>query len=364
MKSFIAAFFSLCVFFGSTHACTGIVLKSKEGIAITGRTLDFSKEIHSSLIAIPKGYRYVGTTPGGKGGAEWESKYNIVGMSALGYPQFVEGLNERGLAVGVFYFSGYAGYSDFDPSHKEDYLASWEYGTWLLSNFATVEEVKENAGKVKIAKTALPEWGEIIPLHYFVRDAEGNNLTLEYIDGTLHVHDNPIGILTNSPDFPWHIVNLQNYVNLSAVNVPQVKLSGLTVGAEGSGSGLLGLPGDFTPPSRFIRATAFTQTALPVEQAENGATQAFHILNSFDIPKGTVYRPTPDGKDQYNYTQWISATDMGNKKFYYHTHGDRRVRMVDLKKLSFEDGKMKTFAISSDQDIEDVTGRLHSTDSK
>ncbi len=358
MRLFLTIFICLCVLFGSSYACTGIVLKSKKGIAITGRTLEFAKDIDSRLLAVPKGTRYTGTTPEGGNGVEWEAKYNIVGMSVLDTPHIAEGLNDQGLGIGLFYFPQYAKYPEYQPSDSNDYLAPWEYATWLLSNFRTVQEVKENAGKVKIAATVLPEWDQILPLHFFVRDADGNSLVLEYIDGKLHIDDDPIGILTNSPDFLWHVTNLRNYVNLSAINVPKVKLSGLTVGAAGSGSGLLGLPGDFTPPSRFIRATVFTQTSLPVENADTGVTQAFHILDSFDIPKGTVYQKVEKGQNPYEYTQWTSVSDLTNKKFYFHTYGDRRLRMADLKAVSFEDGKIKTFPISRTQDIQDVSSEL------
>lgn len=356
MRSFIFVF--TFIFFASSYACTGIVLKSKNGIAITGRTLEFAKDLDSRLIAIPKGYSYVGTTPEGKNGVEWQAKYSIVGMSTLNYPHFAEGINDKGLGVGLFYFPEYASYPEYNPSESDEYLAPWEFGTWLLSNFASADEVKANADKVKVAPTVLSEWNIVIPVHFFVRDSSGKNLVLEYVGGKLHIYDDPIGILTNSPGFPWQVTNLQNYVNLSALDVPKIDLSGIEVGPVGAGSGLLGLPGDFTPPSRFIRATAFTQTSLPVESGDQGVTVAFHILDSFDIPKGTVYEKVPRKENPYEYTQWTSVSDLGNKRFYYCTYGDRRLRVVDLKAVKFEEGKMKTLSLSKTQDVKNISASL------
>ena len=126
------------------------------------------------------------------------------------------------------------------------------------------------------------------PCHYIVNDASGQCVVLEYVNGELKIHDNPLGVITNSPTFDWHVTNLRNYVNLTVNNVPPVEISGIKLPGFGQGSGMLGLPGDFTPPSRFIRAVAFSQSALPVATADEGVLQAFHILNQFDIPKGAA----------------------------------------------------------------------------
>ena len=137
-----------------------------------------------------------------------------------------------------------------------------------------------------MGNVVLKEFGFVPPVHYIVHDAGGGCAVLEYVETQLKVHKNHLGVLTNSPTFDWHVTNLRNYINLGVTGLPPLKLEGKAFAPFGQGSGMLGLPGDFTPPSRFIRAVAFTQSALPVDKAEDGVKQAFHILNQFDIPKG------------------------------------------------------------------------------
>ena len=125
-------------------------------------------------------------------------------------------------------------------------------------------------------------------MHFVVHDASGAAVVIEPLGKTLKIYDNPIGVVTNSPTFDWHMTNLRNYVNLTVDNVPPLNLGGIKLAQFGQGSGLRGLPGDFTPPSRFVRAVAFSQSALPSDTAPQAVLEAFHILNNFDIPYGAV----------------------------------------------------------------------------
>lgn len=117
------------------------------------------------------------------------------------------------------------------------------------------------------------------PCHYVLHDAAGNCAVIEYVDGKRSIHDNPLGVFTNAPTFDWHITNLRNYANLSVTNVPPVELVGVRLSGFGQGNGLFGLPGDFTPPSRFVRAVAFSQSSVATKTAVDATLQAFHILN-------------------------------------------------------------------------------------
>jgi choloylglycine hydrolase len=177
---------------------------------------------------------------------------------------------------------------------------------------------------------------------------------LEYVNGALKVHDNPLGVMSNSPTFDWHLTNLRNYVNLSVSNVPPVDISGIKLNSFGQGSGMLGLPGDFTPPSRFLRAVAFSQSALRVATAQEGVLQAFHILNQFDIPKGAA-RGMEHGKEVADYTLWTSASDLKNLRYYFRTFDNSRIRMVDLTKLDLAAKQLKTIPMTGEEVIDDVS---------
>lgn len=338
-------------------ACTGIRLKPADGSIITARTLEFGLDLESKLIHIPRGQEYVGTTPDGTRGRVWRSKYAVVGTNAAGLPQIADGLNERGLGVGLFYFPGYAKYQEFMPVTASHSLAPWELGTYLLTTCGSVKEAVEAANETLVVPTILPQAGFVLPLHYVIHDAQGNCAVLEHVDGRLTVHHNPLGVITNSPTFDWHLTNVRNYVNLMADNAEPVTLDGAKFEAFGQGSGMHGLPGDFTPPSRFIRATALSVTSAKAASAEAGVERAFHILNQFDIPLGSVRDKSCTG-ESIEYTLWTSASDLTNGRFYIHTHDDRQIRMVDLKSLDPQAEKVTSVPINVKQPVVNLSGAM------
>ncbi len=146
-------------------------------------------------------------------------------------------------------------------------------------------------------------------VHFFVQDKSGKSIAIEPIDGKVKVTDAPIGVMTNAPTYDWHMTNLDNYINLNAKDIQNEKLGPVTLSAIGSGTGMLGLPGDFTPPSRFVRASMFSQAATSNAKAEDAVFSAFHILNQFDIPKGSVINASVGGA-QPEITEWTSVNDL------------------------------------------------------
>ncbi len=170
---------------------------------------------------------------------------------------------------------------------------------------------------------------------------------VEPVDGTLKVHDAPLGVMTNAPTYDWHMTNLSNYVNLSVKDIDQTKVGGVAVPAFGAGTGLLGLPGDFTPPSRFVRAVVYSQAAVPNQTAEDAVFAAFHILNQFDIPKGSVMNSAV-GEPTAEITEWTSVADLKNLRWYFRTREDQSIRMVDLKQaLDAAKGEIATIEMEA-----------------
>src|ERR1039457_4045341 len=177
-------------------------------------------------------------------------------------PLIFEGVNEKGLAAGLFYFPTSAKYMPYTPSDAGKTIAPWELGSWVLENFATVDEVKANIVNVVVPTVVFQQWGFAPEVHYIVTDASGKSIVIEYVGGKLNVYDDPLGVITNSPAFDWHMTNLRNYVNFSMSSASPVQLGSVKLLPTGQGSGMLGLPGDFTPPSRFVRAVAFSQSVF------------------------------------------------------------------------------------------------------
>jgi choloylglycine hydrolase len=278
----------------------------------------------------------------------------------MGDIALLDGINEAGLAAGAFYFPTFAEYTPVTPENRAKALSPGDFSNWILTQFASVEEVRravENKAVV-IVPTVLEGWGpETPPAHYVVYDKTGASIVIEPVHGKLVVHENPLGVMSNSPPFDWHMINLRNYIALDTLNVPPIKIAGNTVRQIGQGGGMLGLPGDFSPPARLVRAAVFSATAVPAANARRGILQVFHILNNFDIPVG-VAREKSKGVTHTDFTMLTVARDPGSLRYYYRTYDDQTIRMVDLTKCDPNAKRVKLLGTKSDQPVVDMTDKL------
>ena len=344
----------------SADACTALHLTAKDGGVVVGRTMEFGIDTKSDSVVVPAGTRLTSSLPDKSKGIHYTTKYGIVGNNFMGKHMVVDGMNEKGLYIGALYLPGYASYPEGSPENAAKSMAPEDYVAWLLGNFSTVAEVKENYNKVILVQNPQKEiGGQSFPGHFLVTDSSGASIVIEPIDNTLKIHDNPLGILTNSPSFDWHMINLSNYANLSAVNVQPLDFSGTKINTFGQGSGLVGLPGDYTPPSRFIRAVAFSQAAVQLPTAKETVPQVAHIMNSFDIPFGTIQEKGKDGTIHYDYTQWTSIADLKNMTYAIKTYKDQSIRSIDVRKALAKAGsEVKVIALDSKQPIEDISTKF------
>ena len=338
------------------QACTGIRLIAEDGTVVYARTLEFNVDLDSDVIMVPRGYARSGTTPEGENGLRWTSRYASIGANGVGLPFLFDGLNEKGLAAGTFYFPTTASYMAYTAAEASKTIAPWEVGSWILENFATVEEVKQNIGSIVVAPVVFKNWGFVPPAHYVVHDASGKSIVIEYVEGKLHVYDNVIGVFTNSPAFDWQMTNLRNYLNFSLVNAPPVEVGGVKLTGFGQGTGMLGMPGDFTPPSRFVRAVAYSTSVLPSKTGGEAVLQAFHILNNFDIPEGSSREEHKDahGNVIADHTIWTSASDLKAKRFYFRTYDNSQIRSVDLMKMPLDAKTIATISMKGPEMIKSL----------
>jgi choloylglycine hydrolase len=302
--------------------------------------MEFGIDLQSKITIFPKGFQYVGIGVENKPGFSWTGTYGFVGMDVLGMPMVSDGVNEMGLYVGDLYLPGFAKYQDVPKGEESKALSPLDVAGYLLSTCQSVGEAKDAIRNIYVWPWYAEQIKAIPPLHFAVHDAKGNSAVFEYVDGKLAIHDNPIGVLTNSPYFDWHMINLGNYSNLSANNVPALKLDGDTVSPIGQGSGMLGLPGDATPPSRFIRAVALTQSAVKPENAVEATKTAFHVINNFDIPKGFA-RQVANGQTFYDYTSWLTIADLTQKFYYYRGYDNITFYRVSLTETDFSGKELK-----------------------
>ncbi len=297
--------------------------------------------------------------PDGKPGLSWQGKCGAVGIDAVGKDILVEGMNEKGLAVGLFYHPGFAEYQDYDQSQASQSMGPTDVGQYLLTNYATVDEVRDALMKIRVVAVVEPALGFAAPVHFIVTEPSGKAIVIEYLQGQVKIFDAPLGVITNAPTYDWHETNLRNYINLSPVALPGKKIEDLNFKPLGGGSGMIGLPGDFTPPSRFIRAIAFSKTARPTATGDETIYEIFRILDNFNVPLGASEGNGEDKtKGMRSSTIWTSASDTRDLVFYYHTQHNRRVREIDLKRIDFAAPREITHLPLDKikaQDIEDVT---------
>ena len=330
-----------CLFFAwqfKAEACTGISMFSADGSYFQARTIEWAgTNLNSMYVVVPRNFSQTSFTPKGQNGMSFKSKYGYIGLAVHEKEFIAEGLNEAGLSAGLFYFPNYGSYQLYDEKYNSTTIADLQLVSWILSQFATVDEVKANINKVRVVSLMGGDGSEEA-IHWRVGDNSGKQIVIEIEKGVPHVYDNPIGVLTNAPNFPWHLSNLSNYINLTPINPPAHKMADFMVNPIGHGNGFLGLPGDFTPPSRFVRAAFFKSTAPMLATARQTMLQCFHILNNFDIPIGMNF-PKNEIPDLPSATQWTSVIDLTNKVVYYKTFDNNNIRMIDLKNIDF--GKVK-----------------------
>lgn len=368
----LAALLPLAAFQAASLACTAFQLRAADGSVVYCRSMEFGYPFNSKVLVIPRGTEFTGTAPGGAPGLRWTATLGAVGLNVDVAPGIVaDGQNEKGLAVGMLYLPGYAKYLAPDHAKASRSIGGWEVATMLLTTCGTVDDaVAALRDKVHVAEQVFAPFGIVLPLHYWIGDASGRVVIAEYVDGALRIHDNPMGTLTNSPPFDWQRINLSNYVNLSPVNVPSRRLAGIDVPNFGQGSGAIGLPGDLTPPSRFVRATLFSQWAAPAADGPGTVNLGFHVLNAFDIFDGAIKSDTANQTENTkaflsgggppkvvstDTTEWVVAHDRTNRKTYVRTYGGMQIQVVDLAKVGLDRPGLRTIDLKERFEPEDVS---------
>jgi len=345
----------------AVDACTGVRLSAKDGSTVYGRSMEWGTfDLDSRVAIIPRGYAFAGLTPDGQNGKKWVAKYGVVALDMLERNVLADGMNEKGLAAGMFYHPGFAGYMEYDRNQANQSMTAIDVVAYILTQYATIDEVKSAMKSVRVVSVVEKVLGIPIQAHWMVTEPSGKSIVIEYLDNTLRIFDNPLGVITNAPGFDWHMTNLRNYVNLSAVAIPSRKLEDMNFAPLGGGSGMIGLPGDFTPPSRLVRAVAWSQTARPLENSGEAIYELFRILDNFNVPLGAAEgsdRERSMLKGMRSSTIWTTGWDTSKKALYFHTQHNRRVRMVQMNGIDFSGKEIVHIPLEDkkEQDIKDIT---------
>jgi choloylglycine hydrolase len=328
--------------------CTTLRITASDATVLVGRTMEYSLPVNWEWRAVPRGVRQASTGPTGPG-LEWVGTYGYVGIGngeTTSFGQTIpaqagvpDGVNQAGLYAGLLYLPSFAEYQDPQGAAADHLLAPLDVASYVLATCATVAEAVAALASVVVWPAAIPIIG-VPPLHLIVHDRTGAAAVVEWVGGVRQVHDNPIGVATNSPPFDWHLTNLRNYVNQTAMDVPALALGSESLAPLGQGTGMLGLPGDFTPPSRFVRAVAFSAAARAPETATDGVRTVMHLLSSFDITKGVIRDAVPEGltaKEAFglgDYTSFSSVAELNATPAYtvrtYEDASQRRLALGDV----------------------------------
>lgn len=325
--------------------CTDLRLVRLPGMHVSARTLDFAVEIDSQVRVVPRGQQWSALPTGTSVEAvTWTNALGFVALDAFGFPdKYADGLNEAGLSVGTLWLAETSMPTTPPTSGTAPAMDFVDLAGWLLGTCSNVEDVRKALASVQVwnapVKDMWPQEGPVPPAleplmgwspteHLAIHDAHGGDIVVEFLDGIAHIHDNPLGVLTNSPTFDWHITNLRNYVGLSNVNADPVTLMGLTIAPTGNGTGLLGMPGDVTPPSRFVRAVVLSEVTTSASDARAAVNQAFHSLDLVSVPRHVVAAG--------DYTQWSVVRDHDNLILYVRSYDGWTTDTHDLRALGVD----------------------------
>jgi len=320
--------------------CTSFLLKSNDGGAVYGRSMEFGMPLNSQLMISPRGYQYQGIGVDGKAGTglNWTSKYAVAGMNVFGLPTLVDGMNEKGLVGGLLNAPFTAQYQDVSQADSANSISSSQMLLFALTNFATVDEVKAGFKKMFVNRSTVAAYkNQTAPMRVPLHDAQGNSIVIEYIKGELVITDNPTHVCTNDPVMSEQFNNIGQYTNLTNIEQNPMVINGTTYQSPSSGNGMRGLPGDYLSPSRFIRALFLSKSVPTSYTTEKMVNAAWHITGSFDIPPGAITlsadNPYGGGVDGIEISEWIIVADSKNLIYNIKMFETTNVYAFDLKKI-------------------------------
>lgn len=347
----------------AASACTSFLLKAQNGDIVYGRTLEFALQLNSQLIVIPRNFAITAVGPNGKSGTglAYTTKYGATGANGLGLPVIVDGINERGLSAGLLFFPGLAEFQDVGPADAANSIASYELATYILTQFANVDEVKAGLPKIKVNRALQDAFKMAVPVHATIHDASGKSIVVEYMGGELQITDNPTTVMTNAPQISWHLGNLAQYANTTAQPAGAFEINGETFAPWSSGGGMHGIPGDMSSQSRFVRAAFLVANAPKVKDAQEALGTAYHFLNQFDIPPGAV-RTSADaaaggGVSGFEVTEWTSAADLTNGVYQIKTYANPSVRQISLRDTDLDAKSIRYIPIDQPASVMDLSKR-------
>lgn len=327
--------------------CTSVTFLSETGDNFLARTMDFGFELKGRPVVMPRHQ----TVPSDVDGFEYSMKYGFVGAGrALGNYILVDGVNEKGVSAAALYFSDEAKFADKPQTGKVN-VAPHEVLNWILGNAESCSSLAKLIDQLNIVAVPVKGLGinGPVPLHWIITDRSGDSYVLEVMADGVHYMKNPVGVMTNSPDFGWHLKNLSNYTELQPTPHPARSFDGYQVSSFGPGSGALGMPGDYTSVSRFVR-TVYMREYTDQTSTDQTVTELSHVLNAVEIPKGVKIKQ--DGSEDY--TQYRGYMDTQNLIYYMQPYHDQTMYQVTLTEELMNRPKPTEFPLADQQQFQQL----------
>lgn len=319
--------------------CTAATYKTKD--FYMGRTLDYEFSYGEEIIITPRNYpfkfRYTG---------EDSSHYAIIGMAHVtdDYPLYYDAVNEKGLGMAGLNFVGNAVYGELVAGSKN--VAQFEFIPWILSKCGNLDEARKALSTLNLVGTPYSDNFPAAKLHWIIADKSGA-ITVESVAEGLKIYDNPVGVLTNNPPFDRQMFMLNNYMHLSPKQPKNMFPENVGLETYSRGMGALGLPGDLSSASRFVR-TAFVKTNSISGEGENDSVgQFFHILGSVDQQRGCC--EVAEGK--YEITIYTSCWNADKGIYYYTTYTNHQITAVDMHRENLDGTSLVRYRMIQEENI-------------
>lgn len=318
--------------------CTAINLTA--GDHFFGRNLDLEYSYKEAVVVTPRRFPF-----SFKCMPAMNTHLAMIGVATVAddYPLYYDATNETGLSIAALNFPGYAHYAP--QSDHQDNIAPWELIPWLLSQCSGVSQARALLERINVAAIPFSDVLPLSPLHFLISD-RNESLVLEPMKDGLRIHDNPVHVLTNNPPFDDHLLNLSNYMMLSN-QPPENRLDPtLDLKPYSRGMGAMGLPGDLSSASRFVRAAFMRANSLCDNTPDGGVTQFFHILGSVAHPRGSVM---VDGKPEI--TVYSSCCNTTRGVYHYTTYENRQITAIDMHKEDLDGARLSVYPLIREQKI-------------
>lgn len=298
--------------------CTAATYKTKD--FYFGRTLDYEFSYGDEITVTPRNYPFRF-----RSGESTDNHFAMVGMAHVAgdYPLYYDAVNERGLCIAGLNFVGNAFYRE--PVSDKENVAQFELIPWLLSQCETVKQARAKLEYINITNIPFSEKLPCAQLHWIVADKD-EAITVESVRDGIKIYDNPVGVLTNNPPFAEQMFNLNNYMHLSAANPRNTFSDKLPLNCYSRGMGALGLPGDLSSQSRFVRAAFVRMNSLSGDGESESVSQFFHILGAVDQQRGCCDL----GEGKYEITIYTSCCNADKGIYYFTTYENHQISAVDM----------------------------------